>query len=501
MVTRIPPVSTFSTDPPLSGFVAPGFEAVRERFLAQLRAAPGSLYEQLGASFAAFHRGRCVVCLFGGWEDQSRTRPFGPETLTVIMSNSKTITGIAAVKMISEGRLRWDTPVAELWPEFRTGHKEGVTVRDILEHQGGVGWMDREHIPTIDEARDLDRMAAKIAGQPHNFGGKLVKSYHGISGGWFLNEVFRRAHPERKTLGEILLGEINAKLGIEIYCGLPSALQSRVCRVVMAPSMLSPPSHPIPAEDGDPCTIILNPEHEEKSLTRSFYTGIRDIPPEPANERTIANSRRALEVETPSGFLVSNAYSMAALASTMSRKGEGWLADERTWEEAHTLEHRNLDQRDTVIGTPIRTTWAGFMLSDPGVAIPGWGVDWVTGRRRTVVPEARRPGWEWTGWAGTGGSIMQWCAGHEVSIGFLPNYLHLALLGDERGKDLALALVEFYPGQLPDGILPGHAKWFYRGCATDAAPVRCPQRPLKAYEGFGPDHTACPEGNGLWCAY
>ncbi|KAI9024508.1 hypothetical protein DFJ74DRAFT_665398 [Hyaloraphidium curvatum] len=59
----------------------------------------------------------------------------------------------------------------------------------------------------------------------------------------------------------------------------------------------------------------------------------------------------------------------------------------------------------------------------------------------------------------------------------------------------------FYPGQLPDGILPGHAKWFYRGCATDAAPARCPQRPLKTYEGFGPDHTACPEGNGLWCAY
>jgi hypothetical protein len=58
------------------GFVAPGFESVKDQFLVQLRDGKGTDVEEIGASFAAFHKGECVVCLFGGYADQAKTKLF-----------------------------------------------------------------------------------------------------------------------------------------------------------------------------------------------------------------------------------------------------------------------------------------------------------------------------------------------------------------------------------------------------------------------------------------
>jgi len=44
--------------------------------------------------------------------------------------------------------------------------------------------------------------------------------------------------------------------------------------------------------------------------------------------------------------------------------------------------------------------------------------------------------------AGNGGSIMQWCPEHELAIGYVPNLMHLTMLGDERSMNLTLKVME-----------------------------------------------------------
>lgn len=100
------------------------------------------------------------------------------------------------------------------------------------------------------------------------------------------------------------------------------------------------------------------------------------------------------------------------------------------------------EQRDTVTGYPVRTTWGGWATSPPGTCLPQTIVDPLTGRVQPHPPSAHKPGWTWTGWAGNGGSIMQWCPEKEVGIGYVPNLMHLTMLGDWRSGELVLRVVE-----------------------------------------------------------
>jgi hypothetical protein len=37
---------------------------------------------------------------------------------------------------------------------------------------------------------------------------------------------------------------------------------------------------------------------------------------------------------------------------------------------------------------------------------------------------------------------MQWCPEHELAIGYVPNLMHLTMLGDERSMNLTLKVME-----------------------------------------------------------
>lgn len=45
-------------------------------------------------------------------------------------------------------------------------------------------------------------------------------------------------------------------------------------------------------------------------------------------------------------------------------------------------------------------------------------------------------GWEWIGWGGAGGSIVQCAPEREVAMGFVPNFMLPGILGDERGAKI-----------------------------------------------------------------
>jgi hypothetical protein len=149
--------------------------------------------------------------------------------------------------------------------------------------------------------------------------------------------------------------------------------------------MLDPPYKvgPLPPDSGK----VMN----------TSIKGLVDVPKE-RNLANVANSINLIECESPSAYTVTNAFSLARLGSVMSRKGEGWFIDEKTWKEAHTLEERLKDAKDTSFGAPVRTTWAGWMNSFPGSSVPQFAMDGATGKPKKLPKGAIKPGWSWTGW-------------------------------------------------------------------------------------------------------
>jgi CubicO group peptidase (beta-lactamase class C family) len=110
------------------GYVAPNWESVRSAF--EQNIIDGL---DIGASLSIYHRGECVVELYGGWKDrQTRKEPYTPDTLQLSLSISKGILAAAVALCVERGWLNYDAPVAQYWPEFGANGKE-VELISILK--------------------------------------------------------------------------------------------------------------------------------------------------------------------------------------------------------------------------------------------------------------------------------------------------------------------------------------------------------------------------------
>src|SRR5215510_16420498 len=117
----------------IRGRCDPRFERVREAFAREFAAG-----HEIGAAVCVTLEGEPVVDLWGGHQDAERTRPWQRDTLANVYSTTKGITAIAAHRLVDEGALELDAPVARYWPEFAQNGKERLPVRWLLSHQAGL---------------------------------------------------------------------------------------------------------------------------------------------------------------------------------------------------------------------------------------------------------------------------------------------------------------------------------------------------------------------------
>ncbi|KAJ3317359.1 hypothetical protein HDU93_004113, partial [Gonapodya sp. JEL0774] len=273
-----------SSDIPFGGFVLPGFEAVEAAFRQNF--VDG---KEVGAAYSAYVDGKEVARLWGGWADKERSRPFTDDTMTVIFSSGKAVQGVTVAHCVSKGLFAYDDLVSKYWPEFAEGGKGHVRIRDLCHHTAGVPFLDADHKPTISELSDLDAMARKIAGQPHEYGGEYKKCYHGLTQGWYLNEVIRRTLG--KSHGQFIREVVNPALGTDIYPGFPvddPAMEARFSGVIQSDKYKK-----FEESLGVP----------EPGSLRAKYTATRMAEFEGANAKDI---RKA---ESPAAYTVSNAKS------------------------------------------------------------------------------------------------------------------------------------------------------------------------------------------------
>ncbi len=210
----------------VEGMVAPGFERARDAF-AENFSRDGD-YREVGASFASFHRGRCVVDLWGGFADRSETKPWRRDTLVNVWSSTKGITATAVAILVDRGLIRYEDKVSSVWPEFAQNGKETTTIAHLLSHQAGLpGFIEPT---TVADEYDWAGCVAKLARQTPAWTPGTASSYHAMTYGWLAGEIVRRV--TKKSVGQFVREEIARPLEADIFIGLPEAEEYRVAEML-----------------------------------------------------------------------------------------------------------------------------------------------------------------------------------------------------------------------------------------------------------------------------
>lgn len=203
--------------------------------------------EEHGLQLCVYWGGECIVDAWAGTADAGRK--VDGETLFPVFSVTKGITATLVHSLVAEGRLSYDTRIADVWPEFAAHGKSNITLRQALCHRAGMPLM-----PSGLDFKKLynwESICAAIAAMPPVIGPDLVTIYHSVTFGWILGETMRRV--TGLTVGELLESRIKRPLGIEdFYIGLPAHLAPRVA---VLEEIFEPGKEPPPKDDPTPRDI------------------------------------------------------------------------------------------------------------------------------------------------------------------------------------------------------------------------------------------------------
>lgn len=204
---------------PIDGHCDARFTRLREAFAGNF-----TQFGERGGAVAIWHKGKSVVDLWGGWSDTARQVPWQRDTLVNVFSVSKALCAIACMRLVDQGRLDLDAPVARYWPEFAAGGKEAITVRQMLSHQAGLPAI-RKSLPD-GAALDWNTITEALAGQAPWWPPGTGHGYHVNTYGFLAGELVRRI--DGRSIGTLLREDVAGPLDADIHIGLPASEHHRV---------------------------------------------------------------------------------------------------------------------------------------------------------------------------------------------------------------------------------------------------------------------------------
>lgn len=166
-----------------------------------------------------------VVDLWASLTGES-DKEYNGDSFNTVFSSTKTVCAIVFACLADKGLVDYEEKIATYWPEFAKEGKEDVKVMDVLRHESGLGqWKGKiKFVDTLTDNIKQNSIGKVIEEETLSFPSSSSGSkreYHGITRGYILNEIFRRVHPEGKTIGEYLKTEIAGPLAIDVYIGAP----------------------------------------------------------------------------------------------------------------------------------------------------------------------------------------------------------------------------------------------------------------------------------------
>ena len=359
----------------ITGLCPPQFGAVWDAFAANF-----AENLELGARFSVALDGEIVLDLMAGWADRAMTIPFGSDTLAPVFSTTKAIAALLVARLVSQGRLAWGQPVADVWPEFGQAGKAEVTVEQCLSHQDGLAAFVQPMDPAL--WYDWGGICSRIAAMEPLWPPGTASGYHPVTFGYIAGEIFRRV--DGRTMGAALRQDLAEPFGLDLWIGLPDAEHARVAQ------MRRPPAMPDLGEITE--------------LRRAAFLQPWSSP----GERDTAAWRRA---EIPSANGHATAPALARLAALLACDGR-------------------LDSQQ-VLAPGIAAQVARERIFGPDLVLP-FTLGWGAGVLRNHGLRIYGPDEASVGHSGWGGSCVMADPGRGLSAAYVMNRQSTHLIGDPR---------------------------------------------------------------------
>jgi CubicO group peptidase (beta-lactamase class C family) len=375
----------------VSGTYADEFLPVVEKFEEHLRSSPYG-----GAALAVYHQGKPVIDVWGGLADASAGREWRENTATVMYSCTKSVSAIVVLRLVEQGLIELDTPVATYWPEFGKHGKDHVSVRDVMAHRAGVPLVDTKL--SREQVLAGDRLVAALADQIPLWEPGTAHAYHGLTVGTLLGEIVRRV--TGRSLGRCLEEDLAGPLGLDLWIGLPESERHRVAVTLPAdPTKVSPELR----------ELMKNLVIEDDRALRAL--NINDAIPLPLPGLCLENAYNSPDVwaaELPAANGIATARSVAKLHAALI----GPVADGGSYGSSSLLSVDTLADavRPVSQGTPA--------FGPPSPAYPVWGSGFL-------LPWKLRPmlGPDGFGHDGAAGGLCFADPAWEVGFTFLPSVM------------------------------------------------------------------------------
>mmetsp|Transcript_58210 Transcript_58210/g.127638 ORF Transcript_58210/g.127638 Transcript_58210/m.127638 type:complete len:489 (+) Transcript_58210:59-1525(+) len=389
--------------------VKPGWEHVRDVYVKH--------FEQgleIGSQLVVYYKGERVVDLAGSI-DHPTTKTYDCNALQNVFSSSKVVASICVAMLAARGHVRYDQKVAEIWPEFAQNGKGDITVAEVMRHEAGCVNLSETLLSKDLTAERIragavsDQLAAQVPKWPKD----TRREYHAETRGFFINEIFRRCHPQGLTVGQFLQQEVLPVVGIpgSIYFGVPESQDDRRAPMVPHPTTWGALHALLPTCLG---SLVKQPYlmhflfYQLPPIFMWLGKGQKpnfdeDLKPRSTVDKYNAASTRRAEVLSAAGYASARGLSRLAWEVCSVQLGQ---KSPLISKEGMDAAMGNPVTLKTFFGLPTTFTNAGLQIysKDKGMLRRGESDGWV-------------------GWMGYGGSVMQWLPEKQVSVGYAMNLM------------------------------------------------------------------------------
>ena len=268
--------------------------------VAELFAQQGPENPAGGASLAVFKDGVPVVNVWRG--EASAGESWNQDTISDVFSCTKGIVSILATRLVEQGLLDLEMPVAHYWPEFAAGGKSRIVVKTLLRHRAGLSAPRRDI--TRAELLDGHSVVEELARQEPLWEPDSNYGYHALTFGHLVSKLIHSV--TGLSANQYLQADVAQPLGVDMWIGLPESELGRVAKLV-----------------GDGNFKSMNPEFgtDQYWIEKAMTLG-GALPTDPTDVGGF-NDPETLGIELAGANGVTNAFGLAKIYSAAVTETDG----------------------------------------------------------------------------------------------------------------------------------------------------------------------------------